>query len=114
MKRLTVLLLAVIIILNMIGCVNEVDLDGTTQNANKTEEQELVDGNTDFAFKLYQSLKDNTGNIFFSPYSISSALAMTYAGARGETAAQNGGYTGFHLAAGQVASGILCYQHIHK
>ena len=45
----------------------------------------VVDGNTIFAIDLYQRLKDRPGNLFFSPYSISSGLAMTYAGARGET-----------------------------
>jgi len=42
--------------------------------------------NNGFAIDLYKHLGD--GNIFFSPYSISSALAMTYAGAKGNTAAQ--------------------------
>ena len=47
----------------------------------------LVDGNNQFALDLYKKLAETeTGNIFFSPYSISSALAMTYAGARGQTA----------------------------
>ena len=48
----------------------------------------LVRGNTAFALDLYDQLKTQGGNLFFSPYSISSALAMTTAGARGETAAQ--------------------------
>lgn len=47
-----------------------------------------VVGNTQFALNLYQQLRSNPGNFFFSPYSISTALAMTYAGARGETEAQ--------------------------
>ncbi|MFI5204579.1 MAG: serpin family protein [Flavobacteriales bacterium] len=47
----------------------------------------LVKGNTQFAFELFAQL-DKTKNLFFSPYSISSALAMTYAGARSETANQ--------------------------
>ncbi|MEI6211111.1 MAG: serpin family protein [bacterium] len=47
-----------------------------------------VSNNTAFACDLYAQLKSQEGNLFFSPYSISTALAMTYAGARGETAAQ--------------------------
>jgi serpin B len=48
----------------------------------------LVDGNNTFALNLYQSLISQDGNIVFSPYSISLALAMTYAGAVGETEKQ--------------------------
>lgn len=48
----------------------------------------LVHDNSAFALHLYQKLCTKKGNIFFSPYSISTALAMTYAGARGETAKQ--------------------------
>jgi len=50
--------------------------------------QSVVKGNSDFGFDLYQELKGEEGNLFFSPYSISTALAMTYAGARGETEKQ--------------------------
>ena len=48
----------------------------------------LVEGNSAFAFNLYQALREGDGNLFYSPYSISLALAMTYAGAQGETAQQ--------------------------
>jgi serpin B len=50
--------------------------------------QELVAGNNRFAFDLYRSIREDGNNLFYSPYSISLALAMTYAGARGETATQ--------------------------
>lgn len=48
----------------------------------------LAAGNTAFAVDLYHQLRTAEGNLFFSPYSISTALAMTYAGARGDTEAQ--------------------------
>lgn len=46
----------------------------------------IVRGNTAFALELYFKLKERKGNLCFSPYSISSALALTYAGAKGDTA----------------------------
>jgi len=48
----------------------------------------VVQGNNKFALDLYAKLQGKDGNMFFSPYSISTALAMTYAGARGRTATQ--------------------------
>jgi len=48
--------------------------------------KKLVQGNSAFAVKLYRELGGSDGNLFFSPYSISSALGMTFAGARGTTA----------------------------
>jgi serine protease inhibitor len=48
----------------------------------------VVNGNTQFALELYSKLAKSDGNLFFSPYSISTALAMTHAGARGNTAKQ--------------------------
>ena len=50
--------------------------------------EELAQGNNAFALDLYQQLKNDEGNLFFSPFSLSTALAMTYAGARGETESQ--------------------------
>ncbi|MGL4419136.1 MAG: serpin family protein, partial [Gemmataceae bacterium] len=51
----------------------------------------VAEGNNAFVFELYRKLaedKANAGNIVFSPYSIRTALAMTYAGAKGPTAAE--------------------------
>ena len=58
------------------------------RSAEGTEMKTLVEGNTAFALQLYGKLRSTEGNLVLSPYSISSALAMTYAGARGETAQQ--------------------------
>jgi len=52
------------------------------------DQAEVVDGNNAFAVDLYAQLKSQQGNLFFSPERISTALAMTYAGARGDTAAE--------------------------
>ena len=54
--------------------------------AESTSMDTLTSGNTTFAVKLYRELGTAEGNLFFSPYSISSALGMTYAGARENTA----------------------------
>jgi serpin B len=52
--------------------------------------ESVVEGNTAFAFDLYARLKGRPGNLFFSPFSISTCLAAAYAGARGETEKQMG------------------------
>uniref|UniRef100_A0A3P8ZBS0 Leukocyte elastase inhibitor n=1 Tax=Esox lucius TaxID=8010 RepID=A0A3P8ZBS0_ESOLU len=54
--------------------------------------------NTAFSLELYRVLRqNNTGNIFISPFSISSALAMVYLGARGDTATQMAKALSFNL-----------------
>jgi serpin B len=57
-------------------------------NISETELQELTAGNRAFAIDLYQAIQDSNDNLFFSPHSISLALAMTYGGAQNETAQQ--------------------------
>jgi len=61
----------------------------------------VVQANSHFAIDLYQQLaKENAGeNLFFSPYSMSVALAMTSEGARGETALEMGQVLRFPKAA---------------
>lgn len=54
--------------------------------AGSVQRENIVQGNNAFALKMYRELGVSEGNLFFSPYSISSALGMTYAGARGATA----------------------------
>jgi len=54
--------------------------------ADMDPEDSLVERNTSFALEMHRLLNKTGGNVFFSPYSISTALAMTYAGARSNTA----------------------------
>jgi serpin B len=95
-KKALLTLLAVILMLGLAACGQTASgqvakSDNKRENspdANQTELATLVSGNTDFAFNLYQLVKKEDGNFFYSPYSISLALAMTYAGARGQTEEQ--------------------------
>lgn len=61
----------------------------TADDTGSTEQgiKDVVNGNNEFAFDLYSQLdKSEKGNLFYSPYSISAALAMTHEGAKGQTA----------------------------
>jgi serpin B len=52
-----------------------------------TNPKKIAKANNAFAFDLYHEItKTEEGNVFFSPFSISTALAMTYAGADSTTA----------------------------
>ena len=64
------------------------DKDRSVSAVGSADLDELVRGNNAFAFELYRVLNDGEGNLFYSPFSISQALAMTSAGARGETQRQ--------------------------
>jgi serpin B len=55
-----------------------------------------------FTFDLYARLKSRDGNLFFSPASVSTALAMTSAGARGETEKQMAATLHFDLPPGRL------------
>jgi len=95
MKKSILFVLVAIMLLSLAGCTQTagamVQSEKPRITAPEVEETDLallVEGNSDFAFSLYQSLKDEEGNLFFSPHSISLALAMTYSGARGETEQQ--------------------------
>jgi serpin B len=62
-----------------------------------SREMSAVRNNTKFALELYGKLESQQGNLFLSPYSISTALAMTYAGAKGETERQMAKTLNFNL-----------------
>ena len=90
MNKKLIAILAIILLVPLIGCGEAVEsVAGPAASLTPgSDEALLVEGNSAFAFDLYQALKGQEGNLFYSPYSISLALAMTYAGARNETAEQ--------------------------
>ena len=72
--------------------------------ATRADLRELVQGNNDFAFDLYRALSDGKSNLFYSPFSISQALAMTLAGAKGETERQMTDTLHYRLSQGSLHS----------
>ena len=82
----SILILAVVLGMFLSGCGKQsnpaVDDFGATSEGVNT----IADANNQFAFELYNKYKSEESNIFFSPYSISTSLAMTYDGAKGKTA----------------------------
>ena len=93
MKNTLLIMLATILISGLAACsqpaaAGELKSDKpriTSPAVSQTDEATLVAGNDAFAFDVYKYLRAGDGNIFFSPYSLSEALAMTYGGARCNT-----------------------------
>jgi len=85
----------------MVIAANCRSLEGQTLVENN-ERETIVKGNNEFALELYAKLLRREGNLFFSPYSISTALAMTYAGAQGETESQMAGVLHFPTSQGKA------------
>jgi len=97
MRKVLVAILALLLLLPLLACDQpaggELLISDTPRDTSPDVTQEqlalLVEGNSAFAFELYQALRaEEEGNFFYSPHSISVALAMTYAGARGLTEEQ--------------------------
>jgi serpin B len=84
MTRVTLAAVLGLLILCQVTCVRE-----SPPTSNTDDVVAVVEGNNQFATDLFAHLqKGRTDNLICSPYSISAALAMTSAGANGETEKQ--------------------------
>jgi len=93
-KRILVFLVAIMV------SANSLAMDNQTAKENM-DKKIIVDGNNKFALELFAKLQSTKGNLFFSPYSISTALAMAHAGARNETESQMTGVLHFTISENQ-------------
>ncbi len=64
------------------------DVPRAEPDVTEAELAALVAGNAEFAYDLFAVAAADGGNTVVSPYSVAAALTMTYAGARGDTAAE--------------------------
>jgi len=71
----------------LLGCTPQIEIP-TTDDTGATAEgvAELVKANNQFGLDIYSKVSNEPGNVFISPWSLASALSMTYEGARGQTA----------------------------
>jgi serpin B len=96
-----------VVLLGLVGGLLPSQANGREPNESSNLKT-VVAGNSEFAFDLYAKLKNSPevkeagGNLFFSPYSISAALAMTWAGARAETEKQMAQVLHFNLPQEQL------------
>ena len=84
------------------------------QENNAMDVSAIVEGGNQFALDLYQHLRAEKGNLFFSPGSISIALAMTYAGAAGETEKEMAKTLHFQVPNEQLHNGMETLQAFWK
>lgn len=94
MKKVLSFIVLIVIAFITTSCAKDMkkekspEVDASTHSSEKKGVANIEEGNLKFAFDLYSKLKSKDGNIFLSPYSVSSALAMTYGGAKNNTEKQ--------------------------
>lgn len=111
MKKTLLTLLAMLLVLPIAACTRTASADvimsdkarNTSPNLPSSDLTTLAESNTEFAFDIYRALMSDGGNLFYSPHSISLALAMVYAGAGGETERQIANTLHFNLSQDKLA-----------
>ncbi len=103
MKRLTRILIlsGMVTLTNSLGAASGQANDLLTAEAGTQPAVLAVQAGNSFAIDFYKQLTkdESAGNLFFSPYSISTAMTMVQEGARGQTAQEIGHVLGFPKAA---------------
>lgn len=107
------------VLFGFLGCIEE-EADNTppfpiaksnlSQNTNvdvlPTLLEDFVANNNDFAFEFYKTTQQEHSNLVFSPYSISIATGMLYAGAEGSTEQQIAQALHFNLSDPDIHKGF--------
>jgi len=110
MKKVLTSILIIILCVAIVACSSPVaagvvksdKVRVTMPQVSAAELERLISGNSTFAFDLYQELRTKDGNLFYSPYSLSLMLAMTYTGADGSTRQQIADALNFNLTQDQL------------
>lgn len=87
LKKKIAIILTVMMTFSLVGCEQISSNNGGKQISTNNIDKEVVEGNNKFAFNIFKELskEDKEKNMFISPLSISTALTMTYNGAKDNT-----------------------------
>lgn len=85
-RKVVMLILLSLVALIFVGCIENPTVDAEiTTNAESVEDYNIATANNAFAFDMYSMIRNNDENVFFSPHSIFTAMAMCYDGAEDST-----------------------------